>query len=258
MAKPKLIAEDEFDRWLSPAAVYIAMQDHLSTRIWRPLLLKRMEDGEVFAAARKAVYRVGNEPEQVAFREQLGWDHWKESAPKHDNSPFWESGDIVLTIRSNSRYVQDIKVSCVDVRFEPKGIMAMIPPVAALPRPPAHVVKLHPDPPAPTPAAPTFNADAAYIHINALETMNEALRSEVSALKVTPAPRHPGGKPSHPYWEEAILRVAHQMHLGDFKPQRQADVARALADWIVAAGHEEPGPTALKTRAKLVFDLFRD
>ena len=73
----------------------------------------------------------------------------------------------------------------------------------------------------------------------------------------TSNPRGAGRKPN-PYWEEAIIRIAHTIHLGDFKPKTQAEVAEALRAWITGQGHPEPGDTQLKTRAKLVFELFKD
>jgi hypothetical protein len=60
------------------------------------------------------------------------------------------------------------------------------------------------------------------------------------------------GRPTKAWWEDAIIAVMKRIWLGDLKPKRQADVQRALEEWIDANGHEA-GDTPIKERARKIF-----
>lgn len=107
------------------------------------------------------------------------------------------------------------------VRFEPRGIERMVP----------DPLRAHKEPPQQArPVAP------------------------LAASLMGSAPR---GRPQKSFWDDAILAVAQTIHIGDFKPERQADVQRALADWLSANGHEA-GDTAIKERARKLFNSFKN
>lgn len=138
----------EFDRWLSPRSVYEILKPHFRVDVWRPLLLKRINDAEVFAAARKVVYRQGNRTPEPRALERLPAGYWEHGAPTYVHDDFWESGDLVLVVHGHGYPQVDTQISCVDVRFESEGIRAMIP----------HVVTELPPPPTPARPQPGYRA----------------------------------------------------------------------------------------------------
>ena len=64
-----------------------------------------------------------------------------------------------------------------------------------------------------------------------------------------------GGRPSKSWWEDCIIEISRQIYLGELKPKRQADVAKAMHEWI-ASNDYEVGETQVKQRARKVFDAL--
>lgn len=67
--------------------------------------------------------------------------------------------------------------------------------------------------------------------------------------------RTTGGRPAKPFWDQLWAAVAAQLYNGDLKPKRQADIERAMHEWLVANGHEA-GETAVRAKAKLLWDAI--
>jgi hypothetical protein len=242
MADPDGLTQDQYDSCLLVPVALNRFSKVWSHSTVKGAILQRIADNEMVAVCRKAVVRQGTKEETKPLY-VIPKHFWPDSPAKHDNAEFWTTAAITFQRRASSSMYPDTYCSCTDVRFDAPGIESLL----------ATAIAGRMTEPV---AEPTIlEMDAANILDTARQAQIAKLEADLAAARAT---KHPGGKPSHPYWEEAILRVAQRMHLGDFKPLRQAEVGRAIADWIVAAGYEEPGATALKARAKLVFELFKD
>lgn len=109
-----------------------------------------------------------------------------------------------------------VKTRCFGVRFQPNGIREMLPTNKALLVEPYDGSRAPPT----TPAA------------------------------------NPGGRPSKPFWEPLLVEIARQLYVGDLKPQTQADIERAMHDWLTQNSHEA-GETPVRDRARAVFKAIR-
>ena len=72
------------------------------------------------------------------------------------------------------------------------------------------------------------------------------------------ASRKLGGRPPAAWWDDLWIEMCRQIHVGDLKLTRQADIAAAMADWASARGHD-PGDSTIKERArKLWYALHKE
>ena len=76
-----------------------------------------------------------------------------------------------------------------------------------------------------------------------------------SSLPVTAQPRKGGRRPAE-FWDDMWAAIGAALYVGDLKPKAQADIERAMADWIVARGHEAASST-IRDRAHRLWDLIR-
>ncbi len=58
-----------------------------------------------------------------------------------------------------------------------------------------------------------------------------------------------GGKPLAAHWDQMWAAIAVALHTGDLKPKTQADIERAMKDWL-ASKDFDAGDTAVRTRAR--------
>jgi hypothetical protein len=227
-------APQEFAKWAKPGIAFATLL-HGVTQQLSDILYKRLCNGRLYAAAAGADWIEGDEHKWRGITSiDPRWWLTLDKAPAF-HSPLWQSGDIsLITITPNATSGYEVDFS--GVRFEHTGleeVLEQLPKKFKL-RPLSFGAPL----PDPTVARPPV------------------LSSVPAAAPAAPLVKHPGGKPPLTFWEDAVLAVAHEIHKGNFKPMRPADVQRMLADWIVSSGYDEPGPTALKERAAKVFKLF--
>jgi len=64
-----------------------------------------------------------------------------------------------------------------------------------------------------------------------------------------------GGRPRAEFWEDVIVEVARQIHYGELKVTKQADVQSAMAAWLGSNGHY-PSDTAIRERARKLWKAF--
>lgn len=62
----------------------------------------------------------------------------------------------------------------------------------------------------------------------------------------------PRGRPTEKFWEPMIATISGQIFRGDLQPKFQADIERAMLDWLVENG-KEASESAIRTRARLVW-----
>jgi hypothetical protein len=67
----------------------------------------------------------------------------------------------------------------------------------------------------------------------------------VPVLAITPK----GGRPPKAYWQRLWIEMARQLYEGDLKPERQADIEKAMTDWLAAQG-EHPSERTIRDAAR--------
>jgi hypothetical protein len=78
------------------------------------------------------------------------------------------------------------------------------------------------------------------------------------APTTTPAEPEPrptsnrGGRPAKGFWDDFWIDICRQIYEGDLKPKRQADLERAMHEWVTNHGHDV-GETTIKAAAKKLF-----
>lgn len=64
--------------------------------------------------------------------------------------------------------------------------------------------------------------------------------------------KNPGGKPLARHWDALWAEIAVQLWNGDLKPTKQADISKAMHDWL-AAKNLDAGNTAVTDRARALW-----
>jgi hypothetical protein len=127
---------------------------------------------------------------------------------------FWITGDKHYTYKA---YGSGDRITArhFDVRFEPQGVNAMVALLAKSPLAPS---------PAQTPTGPR----------------------ESDGTRIAPT-----GAPRKDWWDDFWIAICGAIYEGDLKPQRQADLERAMLDWATKHGHEVSEATIRKVAKKL-------
>jgi hypothetical protein len=66
-----------------------------------------------------------------------------------------------------------------------------------------------------------------------------------------------GGRYPADFWDELWVEIARQLYEGDLKPKKQADIEKAMMDWLAARG-EAPGVTTIRERARKLWQAIKD
>jgi hypothetical protein len=70
-----------------------------------------------------------------------------------------------------------------------------------------------------------------------------------SAVKSKAAPSVPkGGRPKADWWDDLWVEICRQIYEGELIPKRQADIERAMLEWVTNRG-EDVGATTIRPRA---------
>ena len=64
-----------------------------------------------------------------------------------------------------------------------------------------------------------------------------------------------GGRPPKPFWDQLWVAICAQLFKGELIAKRQADIERAMHEWLTAKG-EEAGETAGRAKAKLLWEAI--
>jgi hypothetical protein len=65
-----------------------------------------------------------------------------------------------------------------------------------------------------------------------------------------------GGRPRKDWWDDFWIDICRQIYEGDLKPARQADLERAMLDWVSDHGYEV-GETSIKNAARKLFKAWK-
>ena len=81
----------------------------------------------------------------------------------------------------------------------------------------------------------------------------------VPAAPATPeASAGRGGRPPAEWWDDLWIEMCRALYLGDLKPQRQADIEKAMNDWIGSKGESAASSTVRSRARKLWQALSRE
>lgn len=81
-------------------------------------------------------------------------------------------------------------------------------------------------------------------------------KQDTAKAKKSQIAKNPGGKPLAKHWDEMWAAIAAQLWNGDIDPRTQADLKRAMFDWLNAAG-VDVGDTAVTQRARQLWQAMQ-
>ena len=229
---------EEFAAWIGAAHLFEAVAP-LSPSTAVATLLTRLLSGLARSAAGTMVWGSGSKRREETLCHIL--PEWWESAVGVSQSyeRFWETGDLTIQFRGANYSSPTRTVRLFDVRFDPSGIASMVqPPPRRTERSNGHVGRISAEgaalalaryPPVVAPATPLTDIDAV---------------------------PNKGGRPPADFWEDLIIEIAQRIYVGDFKPEKQAEVVDAMQTWIEDRGYKG-GLTQIKQRAAKVFRAFK-
>lgn len=193
---------------------------------------RRLKTGLLWAAGSvgdTSNFRAENDLRSVV--PALWWGHVEYVS--EPGAEFWRTGGATLIVPNRNTMVTTFNTyEHFGIRFEPNGLRRI--------------------------------ADDAGIALAfSAQTMPDASLAGDSARTSTP-PRlidmdslpNKGGRPRAEFWDDMLLAVAKSIYDGDFKPRNQADVTRAMQDWIADHGYEG-GLTQIKAMASKAFNTFK-
>lgn len=96
---------------------------------------------------------------------------------------------------------------------------------------------------------------ASGVHILAGPLREPVAASPAQALSGA-ATTKGGGRPPQPWWDDLWCAVWGLINQGDFKPETQADVERAMLAWVEMNGHEL-SETAVKPKARKLLQAYK-
>ena len=82
-----------------------------------------------------------------------------------------------------------------------------------------------------------------------------AVTAPASAVPIEPMPAK-GGRPPADWWEDLLIDVCFRIFRGDLKPKTQADIERAMQEWITERGCEAADST-VRIRARKVWTAIK-
>jgi hypothetical protein len=144
--------------------------------------------------------------------------HWT-FFPEFQTGPelaFWQTGDIRFEMDEFTDTLNRTSVRYFGVRFEPKGIEEMIASAA----PPVSL-----EPPDTPQVQPLANPSK-------------------------------GGRPRKEFWDDFWIEICGRIYEGDLKPKTQADLERAMIEWVENRGYEV-GETTIKAAARKLFNAWK-
>lgn len=72
------------------------------------------------------------------------------------------------------------------------------------------------------------------------------------ALPPAPVQQNAGGRPAKGWWEDLWIEIGRQLYEGDLKPDKQADIEKAMHDWLATIG-ETASEETIRSRARKLY-----
>jgi hypothetical protein len=130
----------------------------------------------------------------------------------------WRTGDFDTWVKGDN-LPRELRQSASEIHFEAFGVSFLR----------ADVEKLIPRDAVPRPSPPASS------HVTA---------------------QPPGGRPPADWWEDCLIDLCFNHFRGDLQPKTQAEIVRAMQDWIETRGYDAADST-IKIRARKLMDAIR-
>jgi hypothetical protein len=82
--------------------------------------------------------------------------------------------------------------------------------------------------------------------------------AETGRTEAQPVVTNRGGRPPKEWWSDLWVEMARQLYEGDLQPKRQAEIEKAMADWISAEGYDASERTIRDAARKLWRTINRE
>ena len=231
----------EWETWYTPlTAVQLLKQS--DGPLSRTAILEFMKVGRIRGVTEHMVVTQGKKERIAAF--QTLPKEWFEDRSGGDL--FWSHG--ILEYKLPSLTMQDAPTihRCSGVRLEPAGVHLLLP--QAVPNSMAAKPLLHSD---------IFRDPEVAELMERVATLEAELASKpTSALIDLDALPNKGGRPRAEFWDDLVIEMVRRIYEGDLKPKSQADLVRAMQDWVSEHGYAG-GLTQIKPVAAKIFKTFK-
>jgi hypothetical protein len=216
------VSPDEFANWVTPQQALLRARSALATDAQKAIW-ERFHGGIIRTAALKSSRASPPDAEpQITETPTViparYWGHFSDST----KSEFWQTGVARFFFRpERKRVTYPTVIRCFDVRLHPTDVEASFPQSREISPAVMHPVQEPPNRPDPT----------------------------------LPEPNK-GGRPRKDWWDDFWIDICQQIYEGDLKPAKQADLERAMHDWVINHGHEA-GETSIKNAARKLFKAWK-
>jgi hypothetical protein len=223
MAAPTPNFLKEFANWLTPALA-IEILDSVygsdsNSFTSKRALTQRLAAGVITGIAEQSKTR----DEPLRRYVAIARHHWDLIAP---DGLFWSTGDATYYARDPSSLSQML-FRQFNIRFEPFGIEQIV-----------------------ASATPRSSAAAA----------SAAIQPDPSIAKANGPPEPgiaKGGAPRKSWWDDFWIEICRQIYDNELKVETQADLERAMLQWVENHHDGDVGETTIKTAARKLFRAWK-
>jgi hypothetical protein len=225
MAKPGIRAEIVSSEWLTAHDTLERVSARIGNRqVAVSALVNRIKAGLIQTAAMRSRWRNGVYPD-AEKPTLIPRDHWTffPAFQTAEELAFWQTGDIRFDMEELTTTFDVVMVTYFGVRFDPDGVEEMI-----------------------ASAAPTRQRMTGY---------PAPMPLDITAREPAEAPINKGGRPRKEWWDDFWIDICGLIYEGKLNPKTQAELERAMLEWVENHGHDV-GDTTIKKAAKKLFNAW--
>ena len=223
MADERQISADEIASWYTPIEACRYAAKIVGTKGAANAIWQRLVGGMIEAASTTSSKTVKDySPKPNPNPELIPCHFWKRFSST--GSDIWGAGDARFYFPGGRHGGQSITYQCFGIKLNPRDVHATLPslPPAPLTKKPEQSVQSIPEGEPPQPVAPASTSKG-----------------------------NKGGRPPKEWWDDFWVGIFVKIYVGELQPKRQADLERAMADWVSAHGYDASEQTIRKAARKL-------
>lgn len=228
------LTKEDFKKWITPMEALdilrAAFTDHYTNP--RETLLSALTAGVVTGVAGRSSRQNGRIVREL---EEIQARTWEDIVT---TDSVWTTSHTIYTERTPGSYGSSTKVSVFGVKFNPDAVRKLVPESLAVPSKP----RMSAGPASRQRDIPLLAADDGLVG-----------RSQPRALR---AAKNVGGRPKKEFWDDFWIEICRQIYEGSLIPKTQADLQRAMEQWVSDHGHDA-GETVMKAAAKKLFNAWK-